>query len=92
MIHDFKDKEVVYLMSGKRLMIGVITDEICGDDFKFTKIPLASRNYIPVKWNGKNGHGSPAYFSLYRTKKEALDNWKNIELEKINKVYNRYIK
>ena len=92
MIHDFKDKEVVYLMSGKRLMIGVITDENCDDEFKFTKIPLSSRNYIPVKWNGKDGHGSPPYFSLYRTKKEALDNWKNIELEKINKVYNRYMK
>lgn len=80
-LHDFIDGETVYLMSGKRLFIGVISDINCSNN-----------KYISVIWNGNLGKGSPCYTSLYHTKKDALDNWRSVEMAKIEKIYKNYIK
>jgi hypothetical protein len=92
MKHDFVNGETVYLMAGKRLMIGVISDGNCADDYKFSVIPVGERDYVSVRWNGKMGYGAPHYSSLYHTKKEALDDWREQELAKIDKIYKKYIK
>lgn len=81
MKHDFVNGETVYLMTGKRLMVGVIIDE-----------DVSNKDYISVKWNGNMGCGSPHYSSLYHTKKEALDIWRENELAKIDKFYKKHIK
>jgi len=79
-IHDFKVDEIVYMMSGKKLWKGIITNNRMHDA------------YIDVQWlNQGGGGGSPCCWSLHRTKEDAIQEWYEYELEKLQKSHKRIL-
>jgi len=78
--HDFNVDEIVYMMSGKKLWKGIITNNRMYDW------------YVNVTWlNQGLGHGSPCCQSLHRTKEDAIKEWYNYELEKLEKAHKRLL-
>jgi len=86
MIHDFKDKQTVYLMDGGKLWTGVV------EDFKDPETPLEDRHYVPVRWGEGQGGGSPLHTSLRHNRVVAILDWYEIEKEKLNKRLERLLK
>ena len=91
MLHNFKNGDKVYLMNGRMLMSGIITDQRHSDPYKFDKFPIEKMEYLPVRWDGMKGWGSPHFSSLSLTKEPLIQKWYEEELERLNKTHKRLL-
>jgi hypothetical protein len=78
--HNFQIGDTVYLMSGKKLYKGIVTDNKMYDA------------YVNVTWlNQSGGHGSPCYLSLHKTKDGAIQEWYINAMNVLNKSHKRLL-
>lgn len=98
--HDFIEGQEVFLIDEDhwendeeqiRVLKGVIDDGKCGDTFKFKDEPLEKRVYIPVRWEDGT-YGSPLYSSIFHTERDAIQNWSNKEMKRVNEIISNLMK